>query len=398
MELREVWYCSAVAISVAFVIGTFIGEAKWSNSFVVQKLLLTRENNPAALWSGLLLALVAIHAYDGYALWRRQQVEVAKAWLSIGLLLLILSADEVGSIHERVGVFGEQIGIGPWIPLLPFAIILGAVFGYAVVLLWRTEGQRRTAMVVLLGFLLLGSAAPQEVVEHHFVFASNIAHAIRATLEEGTELAGMLLLLKVAMANTAFSDRREFKTLPCLEALHALCVPVTVMALLLAPLLAAGTAMYENPAWGRPADWLATVLLLGAALAACRPYLRGEGSRWPAWILIGTCGIAALVIVEMEPDKIVWLGPVSATMRLLVLGVLSPIAIVAWGLLHGRRSMWLHLLAVAVMADLFALAFLPVGATFVYGVTQLLTLAIYVAQVSEAGTWEPAATAEPLAR
>jgi hypothetical protein len=37
MELREVWYCSAVAISVAFVIGTFIGEAKWSNSFVVQK-------------------------------------------------------------------------------------------------------------------------------------------------------------------------------------------------------------------------------------------------------------------------------------------------------------------------------------------------------------------------
>jgi hypothetical protein len=85
-------------------------------------------------------------------------------------------------------------------------------------------------------------------------------------------------------------------------------------------------------------------------------------------------------------------------MRLLALGVLSLIAVAAWGLLHGRRSMWLHLLAVAVMADLFALAFLPVGATFVYGVTQLLTLAIYVAQVSEAGTWEPAATAEPLVR
>jgi hypothetical protein len=88
----------------------------------------------------------------------------------------------------------------------------------------------------------------------------------------------------------------------------------------------------------------------------------------------------------MAPGRVLWFGPVSASMRLLALGVLSPIAVAMCGLLHGRRSIWLHLLGLAVMAALVLLALLPISATVIYGVTQLLALAIYVAQASR---WRP---------
>jgi hypothetical protein len=155
--------------------------------------------------------------------------------------------------------------------------------------------------------------------------------------------------------------------------------------------------MYEGDGMGRLADWLPVVLLLGAALAVCRPSLQGDAGRLPAWLLAGVCGIAALTIVEMGPGRVVWFGPVATSMRLLTLSVLAPVAIAMWGLLYGRGSLWLHLLAVALMADLIALALLPLGATGVCLVTQLLALAIYVALASGDATWRSTAAAGRLA-
>jgi hypothetical protein len=381
-----VWYWSAVAVSLVFVIGTFVAVWQSTDNLVLRKLLPTSENSPGALWSGFLLVLVAIHAYDGYALWRRRQPDVAKAWLSIAMVLLIFSADEIGSIHERVSLQGEALGIGSWFALLPFAIVVAALLGYAVALFWRAEGQRGTAIVVVLGFALLGSVALQEFLEHRIVLVSDSARAIRAAVEEGTELVGMLILLKLALANTAFAERRGVEAWPCLEAVRELCVPVTVMTLLLAPLLAVGTTMFEDGR-GRIADWLAVVLLSGAALAVCRPYLRGEGSRLPAWILAAVCGVAALAILETNPGRVIWFGSVAVDMRLLTLAVLSPVAIVMWAMLHGRHSMRLDLLIVAVMANLMVLALLPLGATATYLVTQFLALAMYVALAGGESAW-----------
>lgn len=384
LAVAAVWYWSIAAICLVFLIGTFLAEVGESKSFVLQKLMLTRENNPAALWSGLLLALVAVHAYDGYALWRRRQPDVAKAWLCIALLLMALSADEVSSLHELVAILGARYGVGDWIPLLPFAIVLASILGYALLHLWRSETQRGTALLVLAGFGLLGSVAAQEFLEHRIVFESSVARALRAVVEEGTELAGMLLLLRVTMANTTFAQPPGYDR-PCLDAVRDLRVPAIVAALFLTPFLAIGTAMYADPNLGRAADWLATVLLFGAALAACRPWLRGEGSPWSAWALAGICGVAAVAIVELDPDKVAWFDGVTANMRLLTLGLLTPVLVAAWCSLHDCRSLSWYLLGAAIVTNLMALAFLPLDAVGIYGVTQLLALAIYVVQTSEAG-------------
>ena len=45
--------------------------------------------------------------------------------------------------------------------------------------------------------------ALQEFLEHKIDWQTDVARAIRVALEEDTELLGMLILLRIAMANTA---------------------------------------------------------------------------------------------------------------------------------------------------------------------------------------------------
>src|SRR3546814_8034194 len=84
---------------------------------------LRSEDNVAAWWSGILLLLNAFHAYDGYALWRERAPRMARSWASLSLLLVILSADEIGSIHERIGMIATAVSVSQWLALLPFGLV-----------------------------------------------------------------------------------------------------------------------------------------------------------------------------------------------------------------------------------------------------------------------------------
>src|SRR3546814_15579677 len=84
---------------------------------------LRAEDNVAAWWSGILLLLNAFHAYDGYALWRERAPRMARSWASLSLLLVILSADEIGSIHERIGMIATAVSVSQWLALLPFGLV-----------------------------------------------------------------------------------------------------------------------------------------------------------------------------------------------------------------------------------------------------------------------------------
>ena len=119
------WFYGIVATSVFLVIVTlFVFELQQTAGIIgrLTAFSLGGENNFSTWWSGALLLLGAIHAFDGYVLLRRRQSRGATGWLLISIILVILSADEISSIHERAN---RILQFGTWLSLLPFAIIVG---------------------------------------------------------------------------------------------------------------------------------------------------------------------------------------------------------------------------------------------------------------------------------
>ncbi len=106
---------------------------------------LRNESNFAALWSGMLLLLVAIHAFDGRAQHRTDNPVVGRAWLIISLILVTLSFDEIGSLHERLP---SETHLQYWLWVLPFALVYAGMAAYALVVLYRTEQTRWSAKLI----------------------------------------------------------------------------------------------------------------------------------------------------------------------------------------------------------------------------------------------------------
>lgn len=334
--LPAAWFYGATLFSVLLLAATalnVLGAASGFAALLLGRFSLTGENNAAAWWSGMLLAVVSLHAYDARARLRQRQPGAARGWALIAAVLLFLSADEVGSIHERLAMLGRHLGLGSWSLLLPIGAVLAAMLGRALVLLWTAGGeQRRQVRLLVAGFLLLGSVALQEFIEHRIEWQSAVARAVRAVVEEGTELTGMLVLLRVAMANTAgLGGPDTAGNRVAFAALRAFRRPFMLLCLALAALLAVVTALLVDQQRGHPADWLAAVAFLAAGLVACRRLFEGGGEiGWRRWAIGALCVIASLGSVAVGPAMLVGLGPVEVGLRLLLLGALSLLVCTAW--------------------------------------------------------------------
>ncbi len=382
-RLPTIWLYGAAAISALLAVTTalhILGLGAELPADMLRRLSLTSEKNLGAWWSGMLLAVLSLHAYDGHVMLRAREPGAATGWALIAALLLFLSADEVGSFHERLAGWSEALGLGSWSLILALGAVLAAVLGRALVLLWSAGGvQRRRVWPLVAGFGLLGSVPLQEFVEHRIDWQTDVALALRGALEEGTELAGMLVLLGVAMSNTAgLAERGAAGDRPAFAALHELRRPLTVLGLVLAPVLAlAAITVLVDQYRGHGADWLAAVALLAAALAAARGlFSRDGGLGWPAWGLAGLCCLASIAAVAVTPIMLVELGPVEVSLRMLVLGVAGALMCVMWlGLLGSGRPA--GLLGVAALCLLATAVLLPTSLMLVYLLPQLLGLTAY---------------------
>ena len=168
--------------------------------FLVQ-FSLARENNMAVWYSAMvffLTGLVALLAFWGVYNVRdnKAQIRTAWGWLILAGLFMGLSADELGSIHERLGMLqalnfsGE--GAPGWIDL--FAIPGGLV---AIFMLWfffqNFRRQKKSFFMLLIGVLALVSIFFQETFEVASMEAAPDPLTWRRPiwqiiLEEGTEL------------------------------------------------------------------------------------------------------------------------------------------------------------------------------------------------------------------
>lgn len=179
------WRQWVVSIDVAFVAATAI--ARYLPDWVPRQLRLapfnlSSEMNLAAWWSAICLLVVGFIAFE---LYRTRHDRTRLAWLIVAAIMLGLSLDEIGSLHERSGGLSR---------IIPMSALGGPILAYALLQLYRDAATRRAALLIGGAFVLFGSTAVQEYFEHRLDWPFWLT-GIRAGVEEGTELAASFLCL-----------------------------------------------------------------------------------------------------------------------------------------------------------------------------------------------------------
>jgi len=256
MNLRKTCFRVLLAASGVLVLATLVFRFRSPWFLWLAPLNLTEENVAAAWFSGTLLLLGSMLAADGYFRLRSTHFKAALAWCVIAAMLLALSLDEIASLHERI----EHWKTGPILSFVPFlaALLIGCAWSF--VQLWLAPSERPKVMRLLIGFALLVSAAAYELFER-LVPLHWYLRPIHRALEEGTELAGMLVLIHTAAANSAglFDATRPARE-PAFNGIYALRWPLIFGAVAIAWPLAALTASLDGQAGlGHFSDWLSCV-------------------------------------------------------------------------------------------------------------------------------------------
>jgi len=285
------WLWGAVALSAFCLVATLIPfEAVRGTPLRYIKMFSTSgENSIGAWWSGMLLLIAGLHAFDGYLRHRATHALIAHGWLAFSVLMVILSMDEVASLHERI-----PHGM---ILLALLAVCLG---GFAILSLFLTE--RRTAIWLATGFFILAVALVQDDLLNGLAYWET-HQSLRATLEEATELAAMLVFIRISMENTVDGFHPgDTNPAPLLDAVDYFRVAAVAVALVLAPLAALYSAgLTDLVERGNPSIWLSSAAFLLAGMAAFRFAAReARMSGWKYLALGGLCGVMSVASVAVN--------------------------------------------------------------------------------------------------
>jgi hypothetical protein len=182
---------------------------------------LALERNVAAWGSGALLFISGLILLNNIRSLNSADRKANLGYIGLGLVLFGLSADEVGSIHERIddiiplsnsiNYTLQNFGDGNrfltdefiWeIPRLFFFLLLIFIFLSQVYLLCKDTIARKYILLVIAAFVLFSLVYAQEKFEHYLNAEYNltpIQGAMRVLIEELCELAGFFLLLLFAV-------------------------------------------------------------------------------------------------------------------------------------------------------------------------------------------------------
>lgn len=172
---------------------------------------LATENVLAVWYSSMLLLAVAAASFGAFFLARRRDGPLRTGWLLFGAIFLLLSLDEIGSLHERVGMLPIMPGAGGatvgWIYVLAVPIVGVALFLLAFA--WRNlQAAPGAFRLVALGvglFLLNPVLERVEMAMIHGRGATQgtwqrLLHDVLLVLEEGgLELFGILCFLAAVL-------------------------------------------------------------------------------------------------------------------------------------------------------------------------------------------------------
>ena len=188
LHKRRTWQALIFGINFLLILVTAAfphmpnSSLKWS---IFNRLNLAAEMNIAVWWASSLLLLVGIVAYE----LSNRDLYSKMAWMILAIVFSLLSFDEMGSIHERIG--NLTIGLAVYVCM---ALLVGSALVLAIWVLWRNKHDRYGLLIILTGMALILSAAPNEYLEQHVHFPSYLLGA-RVAFEEGLELFGTFACL-----------------------------------------------------------------------------------------------------------------------------------------------------------------------------------------------------------
>ncbi len=337
VSYRPTAWASAIfgvsALLLAFTLVTSPLAGRGLLSLIVFTLGLGGESNVGAWWSGMLFFVAGVFALDSAADTARAATE-RRGWAALTMALMLLSLDEVAWLHEWLSARGR-----PYLLMSLGMLGLGLV-GYALAQLYRARMPVRT---LLLGFALLATVPLQAIYQATHVSTNPWVYGALTSLEEGTEIAGALVLLAV----TSGSVRRLEAISPELfVGFVRFGVPLLWLCTAALPLAVAAT--YALNLTGAT-NWLGATLFMSCALLACRALAQGDTT---ALAKAATYLLASLGAIAVRPDwDPVVLGH-HVNVRGLYFGGLLLTA--AWMLSPGapwrQRAFWLALAGTTLLA------------------------------------------------
>ena len=161
---------------------------------------------------------------------------------------------------------------------------------------------------------------------------------LRAMLEEGTEIVGMLILLRVGLANLRLPAAT-------LELLHAWKGTMLFVVLVAAAPLAYFTLAFDDGR-GYPSAWLASACFLLAGLAVARRALQSGSTNLGLahGTLAASCVLASLNAVVHNPSDLPNRGYFVLAALLVAMGALFPATVPS-----GRRVHYVGVIAVSLV-------------------------------------------------
>jgi hypothetical protein len=313
----RLWFGGLIAVSAALLVVTFASYPLVDHRRLAGFLFwlgLGGEGNIGAWWSGMLLALAGLLAFDGFVDPNKSPAE-RRGWRALGFALLLLSFDEIAALHEYL----SQLGRGY---LAVLGVVGLSVASYGMRQLHRARAH--TIAPLLLAFGLLATVPFHELLQHRLQWDNQVVYGLRAVLEEGTEVVAALIFVSVGRATSASLLRGSQDFLVALVWNRRV---VTFAALLLWPVLTAATFALPQP--GGPADWLTSTLFLGCALLAVRAGALRGGLDWRALsvVVFYVAASAAAAAMKFQWDPIVLGTRVSLRGIAFALLVLTAVAV-----------------------------------------------------------------------
>lgn len=199
------WWSYLCIINLLLVISTIAHHTLALNNvihFCLRQIDLAIEMNFAAWWSGILLLMLGLLSYE-ISCNTNERCKIA--WLFLSIAWTCLSFDEIGSIHERIEDWLPESWLSIVDPYVPVAILGILLVPYPLIKLFHRSETRKTAILLITGFLLLASIAIQERIEGYIDWGD--WWAIRLGFEEGTELLGMFVCYCGLVNHTWQGDR-----------------------------------------------------------------------------------------------------------------------------------------------------------------------------------------------